>query len=75
MVIIMNNRKIDKYEIVYQDDIPVKVLRNGEEWRDIKGDNLIFSLLCKIDDLEENINNLVILNTILHDKLSGDIDE
>ena len=37
--------------------IPVKCLRYGEEWRDLLGDNLIFWLCARIEELEEKINH------------------
>lgn len=36
---------------------PVKCLRYGEEWRDLLGDNLIFWLCARIEELEEEINH------------------
>lgn len=34
-----------------------KALRYREEWRDLIGDNLILSLVHRIEELEEQINN------------------
>lgn len=40
------------------DSYPVKCLRYGEEWRDLLGDNLIFWLCTRIEELEEKINHV-----------------
>lgn len=58
----MKTVKLDggKYTIVYgkTDSYPIKCLRNGEEWRDLLGDNLIFWLCERIEELEEEINRV-----------------
>jgi hypothetical protein len=33
-----------------------KALRNGEEWRDLTGDNLILALCYRIEDMQKLIN-------------------
>lgn len=47
-----------KYTVMYDENnqYPMKCLRYGEEWRDLIGDNLIFWLCTKIEELEEKIN-------------------
>lgn len=47
-----------KYTVMYDENnqYPMKCLRYGEEWRDLVGDNLIFWLCAKIEELEEKIN-------------------
>ena len=47
-----------KYAVMYDESnqYPMKCLRYGEEWRDLVGDNLIFWLCAKIEELEEKIN-------------------
>lgn len=44
-----------KYMIVYDktNSFPEKVLRYGEEWRNVVGDNLIFWLCVEIERLRE----------------------
>lgn len=44
-----------KYTIVYDkaNSFPEKVLRYGEEWRNVVGDNLIFWLCAEIERLRE----------------------
>lgn len=44
-----------KYTIVYDktNSFPEKVLRYGEEWRNVVGDNLIFWLCTEIERLRE----------------------
>lgn len=44
-----------KYTIVYNktNSFPEKVLRYGEEWRNVVGDNLIFWLCAEIERLRE----------------------
>lgn len=47
-----------KYTIIYDEtnSFPEKVLRYGEEWRNVTGDNLIFWLCATIDALlDDNI--------------------
>ncbi len=48
-----------KYEIIFENELPIKVLRNGEEWRNIIGDNLIYLLINKIYNLNNGINELI----------------
>lgn len=47
-----------KYTVVYDENnqYPMKCLRYGKEWRDLVGDNLIFLLCAKIEELEESNN-------------------
>ena len=47
-----------KYTIMYDENnqYPMKCLRYGEEWRNLVGDNLIFWLCAKIEELEEKTN-------------------
>ena len=47
-----------KYTVMYDENnqYPMKCLRYGEEWRDLVGDNLIFWLCAKIEELEEKIS-------------------
>ena len=56
----MKTIKLDgrKYTIVYDktDSYPVKCLRYGEQWRNLLGDNLIYWLCARIEELEEKIN-------------------
>ena len=44
-----------RYTIVYDktNSFPEKVLRYGEEWRNVVGDNLIFWLFAEIERLRE----------------------
>ena len=44
-----------KYTIVYDktNSFPEKVLRYGEEWRNVVGDNLIFWLCAEIERFRE----------------------
>ena len=47
-----------KYTVMYDENnqYPMKCLRYGEEWRDLVGDNLIFWLCAKIEELEDKTN-------------------
>ena len=47
-----------KYTVMYDENnqYPMKCLRYGEEWRDLVGDNLIFWLCAKIEELEEKVS-------------------
>jgi hypothetical protein len=49
-----------KYTIVYDknNQYPIKCLRYGEEWRDLLGDNLIFWLCTRIEELEDEIGDM-----------------
>ena len=49
----MKSYVIGEYEIIedFMNGI-FKCLRNGEEWRDLVGDNLILALVSRIEDLE-----------------------
>ena len=57
----MKEIKLDdgKYTIVYDKtgSYPVKCLRYGEDWRDLFGDNLIYFLCARIEELEYRINH------------------
>jgi hypothetical protein len=48
-----------KYEVV-QSNSPWRfmALRNGDEWRDLTGDNLVLAMFYKIIDLQEEIEAL-----------------
>lgn len=48
-----------KYTIVYDktDSFPEKVLRYGEEWRNVVGDNLIYHLCDEIQSLAKYKND------------------
>ena len=49
-----------KYTIIYDknNQYPIKCLRYGEGWKDLIGDNLIFWLCKKIEELEEKTNDM-----------------
>lgn len=49
-----------KYTIVYDetDSFPEKCLRYGEEWRNLAGDNLVFFLCERINELEEELEHI-----------------
>lgn len=56
----MNKIVLDngKYIILWNDDMSIfKCLRNGNEWRNLMGDNLIYSLIMKIEELQNEIKN------------------
>lgn len=40
-----------KYTVINDNGV-LKALRNGEEWRDLTGDNLIYWMLCAVDQLK-----------------------
>lgn len=47
--------KVDKYEIEFDEsDGSLNIKRNGESWRDETGDNLIYCMLNRINELEKN---------------------
>jgi hypothetical protein len=46
-----------KYTVIQEDNPWIfKALRNGEEWRDLTGDNLILAMLYRIEDMQKIIN-------------------
>lgn len=75
----MGNLVIGEYEIIEDLQNGVfKCLRNGEEWRDLVGDNLILSLVELIRDLaeenesmSEDVNFLSCLDACGVDNWSG----
>jgi hypothetical protein len=44
-----------KYTVV-SDKGGLRALRNGQEWRDLSGDNLVYYMLCRIEELTEAAN-------------------
>ena len=56
----MNEYKIlDKYTIVYTDnELITEVLRNGEQWRNVIGDNLIHGLFWRVLELEQQLKEI-----------------
>jgi hypothetical protein len=41
-----------KYTYIRWDNGSSEVLRHGEKWRDVTGDNLIYAMACMIEDLQ-----------------------
>ena len=56
-----------KYELTMEDN-KITATRNGEEWRDLTGDNLVYFMMCHIADLEDTLGRL-------EDVLPCDIEE
>jgi|GEM_PF-2171979 len=49
----------NKYTILINENgVPMEALRYGEPWQDIIGDNLIYHMLCRILELEDEIESL-----------------
>lgn len=50
----------EKYTIVYDEtnSFPEKCLRYGEKWRNLVGDNLMFWLCQRIEELEEELDDV-----------------
>lgn len=49
--------KIDlqgKYTYIF-DNGAQKALRYGEDWRDLTGDNLVYAMACRIEELDEQL--------------------
>lgn len=56
----MRTVEVNEYKVV--EDIEngtFKALRNGEEWKDLIGDNLTLSLIDRIDDLEGKLFSIL----------------
>jgi len=47
-----------KYTVVMGEDNRLHALRHGEEWRDLIGDGLIYSLAAEVESLRERIKEL-----------------
>lgn len=47
-----------KYTIIQDSSYRSKVLRYGEEWREVTGDNVILGAAFEIEKLKERIKNL-----------------
>ncbi|RLB77636.1 MAG: hypothetical protein DRH24_15905 [Deltaproteobacteria bacterium] len=48
----------NKYTVVQDKDGRLHALRNGEEWRDLVGDNLVLTMAQRIEALEDALNTL-----------------
>lgn len=44
-----------KYAVEFTDTGHLKATRYGAEWRDLTGDNLVFNMLRRIDELEKQV--------------------
>jgi hypothetical protein len=44
-----------KYEVSHENGLNLKVLRYGEEWRDLSGDGFVLALVQRIEELEEQV--------------------
>ena len=40
--------KVGCYEVVHNNGVNLRALRNGEQWRDLTGDNLVLALVDEI---------------------------
>ncbi len=49
----------NKYTVVQDKDGRLHALRNGEEWRDLVGDNLVLTMAQRIEALEDALNTFV----------------
>ena len=47
-----------KYEVVLPENYQLYALRNGEPWRDLTGDNLVYLLASEVHELREKILEL-----------------
>jgi hypothetical protein len=56
-----------KYTIVQEANYGTKVLRYGEEWREVTGDNVILGAAYEIDELRKYIK---LLEEIIRDLLN-----
>ena len=49
------NVKIGRYNVIQNNDGSLSAKRNGEQWRDLTGDNLVLALTQRIEELENVI--------------------
>ena len=47
--------KVGCYEVVHNNGVNLRALRNGEQWRDLTGDNLVLALVDEIDYLRDRL--------------------
>jgi hypothetical protein len=51
----------NKYEVILDENpknVKFEVLRCGEEWRSLIGDNVVLALVYKIQELQDRVNDL-----------------
>lgn len=58
----MTTTRIDledgKYSVVHDNGRDLRALRNGEPWRDLVGDKLIFAMTCEIEQLRARLDEV-----------------
>lgn len=58
----MRKFNVDEYEVIEdlgnQEKPVFKALRHGEEWKDLIGDNFVYALINRIEELEDEVINL-----------------
>lgn len=59
-----------KYTYVF-DNGKQYALRYGEHWRELTGDNLIYWMACKIEDLQNKVTDLEVENDDLQNDIYG----
>mgnify|MGYP006279048435 CR=1 FL=1 len=60
-----------KYTIIQDSSCRSKVLRYGEEWREVTGDNVILGAAFEIEKLKERIKNLENAGSYMAQSFSG----
>lgn len=45
--------KVGEYTVIHENGTNFHVLRHGEQWRDLTGDNLVLALVSRIEQLEK----------------------
>ena len=48
-----------KYTVQHENGANLRALRYGEPWRDLVGDNLVYWMACRIEQLEEALKTYV----------------
>lgn len=64
-----------KYIYYFTDDGKQLIYRNGDLWRNETGDNLIYFMACKINELQEALEEVEDIIDKLSDVLPCDINE
>lgn len=47
-----------KYTVMHNNGANLRALRYGESWRDLTGDNLVYYMACRIEELEQAIQEI-----------------
>lgn len=63
--------KLGKYELSHENGCNLKCTRDGEDWRNLVGDNLVLQMFQRIQELENSVDLLETENSYLEDHASS----